>query len=176
MKNNKNKFVFLDVDGVLNNELYYHERVESGQPKEEDYPKSEFDPRCIKMLNHLQEKTGCKYVISSSWRQGKTIDELRELFSSVGLKGEIIDKTPKMWFEKAQGESYQSVPRGCEIHSWLQNHKEILGDSIGNFKSYVILDDDSDMLFWQRNNYIQVDAYCGLTPTIIARAIRILNK
>ncbi len=69
MKNNKNKFVFLDVDGVLNNQLYYQERVESGQPKEEDYPKSEFDPRCIEMLNHLQEKTGCKYVISSSWRQ-----------------------------------------------------------------------------------------------------------
>ena len=41
---------------------------------------------------------------------------------------------------------------------------------------YVILDDDSDMLYWQRNSYFQVDSYSGLTPNLCYRVVNYLNN
>ena len=42
----------------------------------------------------------------------------------------------------------------------------ILGDKMSKIK-YIIFDDDSDMLLWQRENYFRVDPYCGLAENII---------
>lgn len=42
---------------------------------------------------------------------------------------------------------------------------------------YCILDDDSDMLYDQRNNFVQTNAYgSGLTKRLANKVIRILNK
>ena len=43
-------------------------------------------------------------------------------------------------------------------------------------ESYVILDDDSDMLPDQMNNFIRVDANIGLTYSDVCKAIKILNN
>ena len=42
--------------------------------------------------------------------------------------------------------------------------------------TYVILDDDSDMLYDQRNNFIQTHMYDGLSEDDVKKAIEILNK
>lgn len=41
---------------------------------------------------------------------------------------------------------------------------------------YVILDDDSDMLYWQRNNFILIDRFVGLTMGNVFQAKKILNN
>ena len=46
---------------------------------------------------------------------------------------------------------------------------------IRNDDFVVILDDDSDMLYWQRNHYVQCDGECGLSNGVAYRAIRILR-
>ena len=33
------------------------------------------------------------------------------------------------------------------------------------YNNYAIIDDDSDMLLWQKDNFFQTDSYSGLTPT-----------
>jgi len=43
------------------------------------------------------------------------------------------------------------------------------------FRDYVILDDDSDMLYCQRNNFICVDYTTGITSRIIYKIKCILN-
>lgn len=172
MKNN-NCFVFVDVDGVLNNEIWYASEECRKINQETEYFRRNFDPRCVDLLNSLTDKTGAKIVVSSSWRTGRTVEELQQLFSSVGITGKVIDKTPRLCFGN---EGYdKSVPRGCEIKAWLESNKGILSTKFSKAK-YVILDDDSDMLLWQRDKFLQVDSYCGLTYNIIEKAVHILQS
>lgn len=169
------KLIFLDIDGVLNYELFWREKRQRDRYNElpKDAPKGAHDlcEKAIELLNDLIGSTGAKVVISSSWRIGRTPEELQEVLNYKGFKGEVIDKTPRLDF-RTKDYSY-SVPRGCEIKAWMEMNKGILGDKITKVK-YVILDDDSDMLYWQRNNYLWVDRYVGLTPNIVWKAKQIL--
>jgi hypothetical protein len=174
------KLIFLDIDGVLNNQLWYKETKHIDKTKDtmEEHELRQFDPRCIEILNNIIEKTNAKVVISSSWRIGKSVEQLENLFEKVGFKGDIIDKTPSLQFQtfsKGYEDYNYSVPRGNEIKAWLEMNKGTLGEKISRLR-YAILDDDSDMLYWQRENYFRVDAYCGLTPNLGYRIINFLNK
>lgn len=170
------KIIFLDIDGVLNHQLWFEEQKEA-KDKWCSYDKTRqkmIDPSKVELLNELIEKTGSKVVISSSWRVHYSINYIREMLSHYGFKGEIIDTTPTLFFRGLKDYHY-SVPRGNEIKAWLETNKDILGEKISKVR-YVILDDDSDMLLWQRENFFWVDPYCGLTPNITYKAIRYLNK
>jgi len=144
------------------------------QPKfdtREEHIKNQFDPESVEYLNSITDETGAKIVVSSSWRSGRTVDDLQKLFQSVGITGEVIDKTSRLNFANWN----TSVPRGCEIEHWIDTHKELLGQDKYDYKSYVILDDDSDMLLNQQNSFFHVDAYAGLTPNICYRIKRFLT-
>ena len=169
------KIIFLDIDGVLNHQLWFENWL--NYKKENNITERDerrwFDPRCIDLLNSITDETDAKIVVSSSWRRGKSIKDLQNLLKSVGVTGDVISKTPRLTFEGLEDYTY-SVPRGCEIKAWLETNKDILSVKMSKVK-YVILDDDSDMLYWQRENYIWVDRYCGLTSEIAKKA-KILLK
>lgn len=167
------KTIFLDIDGVLNHELFYrgysiHKR-EMGKRNQgiRDFI-SEIDRGSVEILNELIKQTDAKVVISSTWRISRTVDELKDIFSHFNFVGEIIGCTPHF--------DYVDSVRGNEIRSWIRTNENLLGEKSYNYSSYVIFDDDSDMLYWQRNNFIHVDRYCGLTPTDVFRATKILNN
>lgn len=174
------KLIFLDIDGVLNHQLFYNQKHSDTRyfEAQEGTPDGawDIDPEKVGLLNNLIDQTGAKIVISSSWRNGRTVGDLIELFDWFGFKGEIIGKTPYLWFKHDQSEDWRntSVPRGCEIKAWIENNKDILGDKVSKLK-YVIFDDDSDMLWWQREHFIWVDPYSGLTPNLIYKAKMILT-
>lgn len=165
------KIIFLDVDGVLNNELFYttvnHPKAETM----EEFNLQQFDPRCVKLLNDITDKTSANIVVSSSWR---TDPDIIDILQKAGITGNIIGTTPKLYFTSNIEYKY-SVPRGCEIKAWLELNKEKLGDKMSKVQ-YVILDDDSDMLYWQREHFFLVDGYAGLTKNIAYRVINYLNK
>ena len=165
------KLIFLDIDGVLNHELYYVEKHQQQRANEVGYPLSDIDPEKVKLLNELVEKTGAEVVISSSWRKGRTVEELSNLLKQAGFIGSVIGKTPSLYYDNDASKS--TVPRGCEIEEFLYRTH-----GYDHFKrvNYVIFDDDSDMLLSQRENYFRVDGYCGLTNNIIWRASHKLNK
>lgn len=52
-----NKYLFLDVDGVLNSDKWYHE--------DHVYPQGDFDPKCVDIINDIVSKTDCKVIVSS---------------------------------------------------------------------------------------------------------------
>lgn len=168
------KLLFLDIDGVLNHQLWYSSVEDKKQNTHEEWENSQFCPWSVGLLNKLTDETKSKIVVSSSWRQGKTVQELQDLFEKVGITSEVIDKTPKLYFNGIEDYTY-SVPRGCEIKAWMELNKDKLGSGIGKYDKYVIFDDDSDMLYWQRNNFLWVDPYCGLTPALIFKAKQILR-
>ena len=168
------KIIFLDINGVLNHQLWFKESYKKYKKcsTDKEYEDSMIDDSKVALLNELIKKTNAKVVISSSWRKEYTIKQMQTILERKGFKGEIIDSTPVLSFSGIKDYKY-SVPRGNEIKAWLEINKGILGDKISKVK-YVIFDDDSDMLLWQREKYFWVDPYCGLTPNIIYKAERFL--
>jgi hypothetical protein len=145
----KTNIIFLDIDGVLNCQLFFEECMKNNVKynKLEHY-KSQLCEKRIKWFNDLCNETDSKVVISSTWRHGKTIEQLQSILNESGANFEIIDKTSI---------SDHGI-RGVEIYEWINGHKLIV-------KNYAIIDDDSDMLLKQAKHFFQTDNYSGLTPT-----------
>lgn len=165
---NQLPIIFLDIDGVLNHELFFR-GLSSPKPRPKDRPYSEIDPNSLEYLNTIIDLTKAKVVISSTWRLFHTVTELKEIFSKCGFHkdGEIIGATENLRSENCL--------RGNEILKWIKDNEKLVGAPYYEYNRYVILDDDSDMLFWQKDNYLKVDQYCGLTPTVGWKAAKILN-
>lgn len=157
------KLIFLYFDGVLNNQLWYVKTKGNRQH-------IDLDTSSIQFLNTLVRETGSKVVVTSTWRLGRTIEELQNALDINGFIGEIIGKTKDLRI----GEDGDSILRGNEILQWMKSHPEVLGKPYWDYKDYVILDDDSDMLYWQKDNYIYVDPYVGITPSTVFKAKKIL--
>ena len=183
------KVIFLDIDGVLNSQDWYQKRSDLLDKKQvsDNYPFYEFDPDAIDLLNYIIERTWAKVVVSSSWRRGRRSEDLQEILDRVGFIGEVIDVTPSLHCRIDGEPAGYTIPRGCEIDWWLKNNggfqrvnwsKEKQQEYIdkAKVKNYVILDDDSDMLFQQREHYVQTKTMHGLTKELADRAISILNK
>lgn len=161
------KIVFLDIDGVLNHELFY--RGYSKYPRKTiKRPLDQIDQGSVEILNELVKATEAKIVISSTWRINYSPKEMQGFLEHFGFIGEVIGSTPRC------PEKY-SV-RGNEIMAWIKENEKLIGQDSAYYDQYVIFDDDSDMLYWQRNNFIHVDRYCGITPSNVYQAVKILNR
>ena len=158
----KIKVIFLDIDGVL--------KTVSG---------INFNSRNIDNLNELIRKTGSKIVITSTWKNSNGLDYVKKVLDDNGVKGDIIDEIPIFKIEHPDYGSI-SVPRGLEIKSWLEKYlkMEIINDEvIVNFvESYIILDDHSDMLLEQADNFVKIDPTKGFDGKYLKQSIEILSK
>lgn len=151
------KILFLDVDGVLNCANFMARRV-----KGERF--TMIDPMRSLLVHRICEATGCKIVVSSSWRHSP--DGLEEIKTAVGAFN-VIDKTPRTVLPLAKFE------RGCEIKEWLDRH-DLENEPV---KRYAILDDDNDMLTEQLPNFFRTDWEGeGLTQEIADAVITHLNS
>ena len=142
--------IFLDIDGVLNCQLYYSSNAFD---KSGEYPYNQIDKVRVGWLNELCEDVNAKVVISSTWRS-EGLERCREILQKCGATFDIISTTP---FTKER-------VRGVEIKKWLEDNDELLGCNYYDFYTYAIIDDDSDMLLNQQFNFFHVDNYSGLTP------------
>lgn len=160
------KIIFLDIDGVLNSEKAYRSgecnytkwNWENGT---EDHHQS-FCSWSKELLNNLIDETGAKIVISSTWRSSG-IEFMRKVWEIEGMHGEIIGITPNF---RGDINGY-NIPRGCEIDYYLEhdlkfNHINWDKDTQQQYmdrsgvENYIIIDDDSDMLYGQRNHFVHV--------------------
>jgi len=149
------KVIFLDFDGVLN-------LISQGH---DDYG-GIFHEHFVNNLKELVEATDAKIVVSSSWRSSG-LKYVRDMWEHRNYPGEVIAITPKL--------------RDCRIRG-----KEIaVFMELFHVDNYVILDDDTDMLDEQLDNFVKcsdnfdhtdhVEGY-GLTKECTLKAIQILNK
>lgn len=169
------KVIFLDIDGVLNDDDYTGIKVHEDK---------------VKLLAKLVDETGADIIISSSWRyhirqyilkisEGEEIPQsmkserlLASLFEKYNLK--ISGFTPEL----------PSGPdaRPMEIRAWLTNQI--------NIESFVILDDDNFWTWkWLDRYFVRTatkqpgrnalgrhrDEVRGLTEAHVQKAIEILN-
>ena len=161
--------VFLDFDGVLNRKV------------------GRWESDLVGRLNQITDETGAKIVVHSSWRWGRTLDQIRYILTTyhhgVPVTGEVIDLCPVparykwtpagLWVSDAdfaifRGKIATNDERAIAIQKWLNKHPGV--------SRYVILD-DSDALghFIGTPEFIQTDAQVGLTDAHVQRAIRHLG-
>jgi hypothetical protein len=155
------RIIFLDIDGVLNHSNFYEERQKQifAGKWSITRPYSELDPICVNLLSEFCRKYEIKVVISSAWRATRDAEAFNEMFSHTLFEQpafEVIGITPSA--------HHDAWVRGNEILWWMQENEELLGCRYHDYYDYCILDDDGDMLLWQKNNFLKVDRYVGLTP------------
>lgn len=154
----KIKTIFLDIDGVLK--------------KVSDI---NFNSRNIDNLNELVRKTNAKIVITSTWKNSNGLEFVIKMLEDAGFKGEIIGETPQFKIEHPDYGDVK-VPRGLEIKCWLEKYTSFINDEDIKFvESYVILDDCSDMLIEQFENFVQIDPTKGFDSKYLKNAVEILN-
>lgn len=149
------KIIFLDWDGVLNNRPYFVEHKMS-LVKALTNATPAFDPAAVERLNDLVAATGAWVVISSSWRNGRSLTSLRGHLARRGFRGYVYGKTPDL----------PGRERGDEIRQWLDRHPLVT--------SFVVLDDDADMTA-VRENFVQTSMDTGLTDDHVTAAIALLG-
>lgn len=146
------KIVFLDIDGVLKTTAsdYYWSQTD-------DFKATKFCPICCSNLNYLlKELSDWVIVLTSSWRLGFNISEMRELFRANRLPAhKLVDYTPYI----------QSAPRFTEIQTYLDN--SVCTD-------WLILDDES--MGPLSDHQIKMDKLIGLSWKDVKQGIHYYKR
>lgn len=140
------KYLFLDVDGVLNTR-----------------PGS-LDENALMWLRIIVLRTGCKLVLSSTWRKA---DHQRDRLYHALLDREMYIHSLTPILEKEVNGLIHARPRWEEIEAWM----------CVNFDwemEVVILDDDDDF-GPLKAHHVRTDCRIGLTQEIAEEVIRRLN-
>lgn len=164
------KYIFLDIDGVLNSTKYvtsdYYKQATAGMSDAEVMLIAHhlhLDPDALKLINDLVKRSGAKVILSSTWRGKYSCQEMTDMMKGRGGDFEISDATPALF-----GKVHSSrIPRGKEIGHFLKLLEEAP-------EAYVILDDHDDMLT-HKDFLIKTDVKVGVTQDDVERALKILN-
>jgi len=159
----KLKIVFLDFDGVLNSHAFMLAKP-SGVVG--------LDPVAVKRVNRLLQATGAEVVVSSTWRHGRSLAQLRDVLAERGFVGNVRGTTPQQPFTIGSSGIIETAKvRGQEIQAWL--------DAAPNYgldiESFVIIDDDSDMAHLM-DRLVKTSSVNGLVDTDVDLAIEMLRK
>ena len=164
------KIIFLDIDGVLVSEEYQCTHIGCL-----------IEPAKCELLNQLEDLK-VKVVISSSWGDddGRTEKSLR----GCGLTLPIIGYTDHYHMEW--------ICRGNEIEKWISETFGGMGtkyyqdyDGIPYHRKrrlesvdyeYAIIDDDQDMLYGQKDNFVHINRITGITQEDIDKIRKILTR
>ena len=163
--------LFLDIDGVLNSERQHNHCVETGEAYVDNFGYA-FDPEAVANLKKIVDETGADIVISSSWKFWG-LSTMRELWTSRGLPGKLLDVTPnnlsdEMLLSVDLDTMMLPAGKGSEIKEWLDTK----GSEVTN---YVILDDVPDMLPEQESHFVQIDPRIGITKEDADKIFTILT-
>jgi hypothetical protein len=184
------KYLFLDIDGVLNStrscfvkigpnlatseavrELA--QRVSGGLPYGVTFALKCVDPICVELVNRLLKESGATLVLSSSHRTHLTdahtpyaskghLGRLRLYLECMGLYVPMnFDVTPVL-----------HKPRGQEVEEFFETN-ELPENGGHGHPAYVILDDGAD--FHNYQPLVCVDASNGLSFENFASACTVLN-
>lgn len=166
------KVIFLDIDGVLNSERLMNRRIHEGFNYDcDDETYHNIDEIEVRRLANFCEENNIKIVLSSSWRLENlenTIEYIsKHLYRHIHpIIKYIIGVTSRLYIKKENG-SWDHLDRGYEIQKYIDEHP--------NISNYVIIDDDSDMLESQMENFLQTDFKTGLTENDYPKIKKILH-
>lgn len=171
------RFLFLDIDGVLNT-IRYSDYLIDHDEDTEDEDGSLFDPEAVANLaTIINNVPDVKIIISSTWRF-KGWEWMNRLWEKRRMPGSLYGFTPTLevvcFTDQLNGSNTTSVypigTRGLEINEWIRNNA---GMNPFMYK-YVILDDEKDLLLRQQDNFILTNPYYGITKDDVVKVLEIL--
>ncbi len=136
--------IFLDIDGVL------VERFR--RPADEWEGLSLFNSEAVLLLREVTERNQAELVISSTWRIFGMDVILARLAQAGWPNPPIVGSTPEL-----------SGSRGNEIRAWLNQNP---------VDTFVIVDDDDDMLPDQMTHFVRCNREQGFTT----REVELVNQ
>lgn len=178
------KYVFLDIDGVLNSEEMLNHK-----PFPKCHGMMGIEKSKVKRLKQIVEATGAEIVLTSSWkksfdafkRNGYRVDKsgLNDLWveelEELGYFGKYLSN--KLYDQKLRvsdtTSKYEGNPnyRGNGILAYLKDHPA---------EAYVILDDENFRDYQSRpaiqDHLVLTDYMTGLSDDDVEKAIKILSN
>lgn len=130
--------LFLDFDGVLH--------------PEPCFDKAQLFCCKTRFENVMREFVQCEIVISSTWRDTRSLDELRSFFSS-NIAHRIIDVTP-CWRDHPDVVDTIGYQRHAEIEAWLRQSQE-------PWRAWIALDDKPYLFRPFLKNLVKTEPQCG---------------
>jgi len=150
MKTNKKQpvILFLDIDGVLIT------RDEDGDLEEF------FNPKCVRILNLILERTGAEIVISSDWRNHYSLSAMKDVFKDEKIVKLPFDYTPDLWTKNSKAEDIELI-RTKEIEKWLKENNHSVWCAVDDMELNLI-------------PFVLVDPNTGLTHSVKNRVFDFL--
>ncbi|HKU50377.1 MAG TPA: HAD domain-containing protein [Nitrososphaera sp.] len=142
--------LFLDIDGVLFLGVSACDGLHNSD---------RFDKTCVENLNRILEKTGCRIIISSTWQNDFTLQQLVEIFAWNGVMAPPLGCT-----SPDESMPVISSERALEIQRWLGRH------GAGRGKPRWCAVDDMD-LSKSLPNFVRCDPSVGLGDRKVAKEI-----
>ncbi len=149
-------YIFLDIDGVLNDSQFRLEGL-----RRRDYSVL-IDPKKVALLKKIVEETGASIVLSSSWTKFWDKDPVdsagKRINAALAESGLVVSaKIPQI----------RDATRSQQIEAFLQKNPYVI--------NYVILDDNDHC--WSRrlrSHWVQPDGAVGLNDETVSLAIDVL--
>lgn len=157
-----NKYLFLDIDGVLNSNFYiWNFRKKNGRESNRDTDM--IDEKRVAIFNSLFVlQPDLKVILSSSWRFLHSPSDMTSILKEKGYIGpDIIDETPSL-----------ASQRGNEVIDWLKTNIANPNDEL---YSFAALDDNSDFDI-MRGFLIQTNGDYGIQEKHIKALNRLLSQ
>ena len=155
-------YIFLDIDGVLDNRTYLEECYERHHKPTMSMNCFPFDPKCLNNLmilfQKLEEKNFIvKIILSSTWRLSEIDTQIvNHRLAEYGMR--VFDKTGNI-----------NGQRGLEIKDYLDNHNKCI--------NYIVLDDDifdiKDII--EDKHIVNTSFETGFTEECLKEAVKKLN-
>lgn len=160
------RLLFLDFDGVLNNTpwavsearrvMRATAKLKPGADWRSVRAAGDFDPANMARLADLVRYVrGLEVVVSSSWRKGNTLAQLRHLLRAAVPARRVMGATG----------TDPTRERHREIRTWLDVHECAE-------ERYLALDDDSFDMLPLGANFLHVDRNTGLTAAHVVAAVQ----
>lgn len=159
------KYIFLDIDGVLNCMSWFEQNKNKSRH-------TEINPEKVKLLKEIVDRTGAEIILSSSWRilNSSESQEEHDLYSY------LLETLRKFGLFITDCTPYVNQNRPQEIKIWMQNNAQ------KSDTRFVSLDDDYPKEEYDKYGIgdclIKTSFYApngGLNIEHVKKAIEILN-
>ncbi len=144
--------LYLDFDGVLNNDRFLRRQINLLAQSEH----SLFDPNNINALNELCATLPVSaIVVTSSWREDRTVHQLSNLLSNAGFSASHLVR--------------DVTPIGPSRVEEIASHR-----SLNDINKFIVLDDMS-LSPMTRPHFFHVSPATGLTKSLCSEILRLLK-
>lgn len=153
--------VFLDIDGVLNDNTYLKNLldVEGKEKFHSDEPAflvTKIDPERVALVDRICKEGNARVVLSTHWVVLFGEKVVTSLLRKSGLKAKILGATPRKLMSE----------RAHEINMWLDR----------NPTDRMVILEDVHPMYAMEERTIRTDSEVGLLEEHVERAIQILRQ